>query len=241
MPGLQDPERAKRLIGNTAQLDFRLVSAELRQDQLEKVFEDGRVALSLAKDDTKPESIQKISQWARDNGKISKAVTIMLEREMVSEGGVAKLSSVTPYLVEASAKLTGDMIESANEYMDQSTLGPTRFAVSLNFNPQGTRAFGDLTKLAREPRNAPHRIAIILDENITSAPVVNEPILGGRAQITLGNSFDVEQQRKEAQDLALVLRAGALPASVKIIEERQVGPSEGEENIRAGVLSSAGE
>ena len=85
MPGLQDPERAKRLIGNTAQLDFRLVSAELRQDQLEKVFEDGRVALSLAKDDTKPESIQKISQWARDNGKISKAVTIMLEREMVSE------------------------------------------------------------------------------------------------------------------------------------------------------------
>ncbi len=239
MPGLQDPERAKQLIGNTAQLDFRLVSAELRQDQLEKVLEDGRVALSLAKDDTKPESIQKISQWARDNGKISKAVTIMLEREMVSEGGVAKLSSVTPYLVEASAKLTGDMIESANEYMDQSTLGPTRFAVSLNFNPQGTRAFGDLTKLAREPQNAPHRIAIILDENITSAPVVNEPILGGRAQITLGNSFDVEQQRKEAQDLALVLRAGALPASVKIIEERQVGPSEGEENIRAGVLSSA--
>ena len=63
--------------------------------------------------------------------------------------------------------------------------------------------------------------------------------MGGRAQITLGNSFDVEQQRKEAQDLALVLRAGALPASVKIIEERQVGPSEGEENIRAGVLSSA--
>jgi len=239
MPGLQDPERAKQLIGNTAQLDFRLVSAELRQDQLEKVIDDGRAALSIAKDDTKPESIQKISQWARENGKISKAVTIMLEREMVTEGGVAKLSSATPYLVEASAKLTGDMIESANEYMDQSTLGPARFAVSLNFNPQGTRAFGDLTKLAREPQNAPHRIAIILDENITSAPVVNEPILGGRAQITLGGTLDIEQQRKDAQDLALVLRAGALPASVKIIEERQVGPSEGEENIRAGVLSSA--
>lgn len=239
MPGLQDPERAKQLIGNTAQLDFRLVSAELRQDQLEKVMEEGRTALGLSKDDTKPESIQKISQWARDSGKISKAVTIMLEREMVSEGGVAKLSSTTPYLVEASAKLTGDMIESANEYMDQSTLGPARFAVSLNFNPQGTRAFGDLTKQAREPQNAPHRIAIILDENITSAPVVNEPILGGRAQITLGGTLDVEQQRKDAQDLALVLRAGALPASVKIIEERQVGPSEGEENIRAGVLSSA--
>lgn len=239
MPGLQDPERAKQLIGNTAQLDFRLVSSELRQDQLEKLLEEGRTALSLATDDTKPESIQKISQWARDGGKISKAVTIMLEREMVSEAGVSKLQSATPYLVEASAKLTGDMIESANETMDQGTLGPARYAVSLNFNPQGTRAFGDLTKQAREPQNAPHRIAIILDENITSAPVVNEPILGGRAQITLGNTFDGEQQRKDAQDLALVLRAGALPASVKIIEERQVGPSEGEENIKAGVLSSA--
>ena len=238
MPGLQDPARAKQLIGNTAQLDFRLVSAELRQDQLDKVVEEGRTALNLGKDDTKPETLQKISQWARDNGKISKSLTIMLDREMVTEGGVAKLVSSRAYLVDVSSKLTGDMIETAVEYADQSGLMP-QYVVSLNFNPQGTKVFGDLTKQAREPQNAPHQIAIILDENITSSPVVNEPILGGRAQITLGRSQDVEQQRKDAQDLALVLRAGALPASVKIIEERQVGPSEGEENIRAGVLSSA--
>jgi protein-export membrane protein SecD len=238
MPGLQDPARAKQLIGNTAQLDFRLVSAELRQDQLDNVVEEGRTALNLGKDDTKPETLQKISQWARDKGKISKNLTIMLDREMVTEGGVAKLVSSRAYLVEVSSKLTGDMIETAVEYADQSGLMP-QYVVSLNFNPQGTKVFGDLTKQAREPQNAPHQIAIILDENITSSPVVNEPILGGRAQITLGRSQDVEQQRKDAQDLALVLRAGALPASVKIIEERQVGPSEGEENIRAGVLSSA--
>jgi protein-export membrane protein SecD len=238
MPGLQYPARAKQLIGNTAQLDFRLVSAELRQDQLDNVVEEGRTALNLGKDDTKPETLQKISQWARDNGKISKSLTIMLDREMVTEGGVAKLVSSRAYLVDVSSKLTGDMIETAVEYADQSGLMP-QYVVSLNFNPQGTKVFGDLTKQAREPQNAPHQIAIILDENITSSPVVNEPILGGRAQITLGRSQDVEQQRKDAQDLALVLRAGALPASVKIIEERQVGPSEGEENIRAGVLSSA--
>ena len=237
MPGLQDPARAKQLIGNTAQLDFRLVSAELPQDQLDKVLEDGRTALSLAKDDTKPESIQKIAQWARDNGKISKTLTIMLDRNMVTEGGVSKLESSRAYLVESSAKLTGDMIETAIETADQSGLIP-QYVVSLSFNPQGTKVFGDLTKSAREPQNAPHQIAIILDENITSAPVVNEPILGGRAQITLGRSQDMEQQRKDAQDLALVLRAGALPASVKIVEERQVGPSEGEDNIRAGVVSS---
>lgn len=237
MPGLQDPARAKQLIGNTAQLDFRLVSAELSQDQIDKVIEDGRAALSLAKEDTKPETLQKISQWARDNSKISKTLTIMLDREMSSEGGVSKMISSRAYLVEANSKLTGDMIDTAIEYADQNGLVP-QYVVSLNFNPQGTKVFGDLTKQAREPQNAPHQIAIILDENITSAPVVNEPILGGRAQITLGRSQNLDQQRKEAQDLALVLRAGALPASVKIIEERQVGPSEGEENIRAGVLSS---
>ncbi|MEY4065008.1 MAG: protein translocase subunit SecD [Pseudomonadota bacterium] len=237
MPGLQDPARAKQLIGNTAQLDFRLVSAELPQDQLDKVIEDARAALKLEKEDTKPETLQKISQWARDGGKISKNVTIMLDRKMSSEGGVSKLVSSRAYLVEATSKLTGDMIETAMEHADQAGLVP-QYVVSLNFNPQGTKVFGDLTKQAREPQNAPHQIAIILDENITSAPVVNEPILGGRAQITLGRSQNIEQQRKDAQDLALVLRAGALPASVKIIEERQVGPSEGEENIRAGVLSS---
>ncbi len=237
MPGLQDPARAKQLIGNTAQLDFRLVSAELRTDQLENVIQDARTALNIPKDDTKPETMQKISQWLRDNGKISKTLTVMLDRKTETVGGVSKLVSAVPYLVELTSRLTGDMIESAAEHADQGSLVP-QYVVSLNFNPQGTKVFGDLTKQAREPQNAPHQIAIILDENITSSPVVNEPILGGRAQITLGRSQNMEQQQKDAQDLALVLRAGALPASVKIIEERQVGPSEGEENIRAGVLSS---
>jgi len=237
MPGLQDPARAKQLIGNTAQLDFRLVSNELRLDQIEKVVEEGRAALSLPKEDTKPETIQKISQWARDNGKISKNVTVILKRDVGSEAGGANVGTPIPYLVEASAKLTGDMIDTAFETVDQS--GPVpQYAVSLNFNPQGSKVFGDLTKQAIEPQNAPHQIAIILDENITSAPEVKGAILGGRAQITMGRSQNIDQQRKDAQDLALVLRAGALPASVKIVEERQVGPSEGEENIKAGVVSS---
>jgi len=237
MPGLQDPARAKQLIGNTAQLDFRLVSNELRLDQIEKVVEEGRAALSLPKEDTKPETIQKISQWARDNGKNSKNVTVILKRDVGSEAGGANVGTPIPYLVEASAKLTGDMIDTAFETVDQS--GPVpQYAVSLNFNPQGSKVFGDLTKQAIEPQNAPHQIAIILDENITSAPEVKGAILGGRAQITMGRSQNIDQQRKDAQDLALVLRAGALPASVKIVEERQVGPSEGEENIKAGVVSS---
>lgn len=238
MPGLQDSTRAKQLIGNTAQLDFRLVLNEVPQEQLEGLLDEARLALTMAKDDTKPESMQKLSQWMRDNKKISAGATVMLSRTYESDGGIAKLTRTQPYLVEAQPKLTGDLIERAEAVTTSNSLVP-EYAVSLSFNPQGAKAFGDLTTTARDPKNAPHQIAIILDDNVNSAPVVNEPILNGSAQITMGRGgSDMDIKMKEAQDLALVLRAGALPAAVKIIEERQVGPSEGEENIRSGVISS---
>jgi preprotein translocase subunit SecD len=79
--------------------------------------------------------------------------------------------------------------------------------------------------------NVKKRLAIILDDNVYSAPEIRERIAGGRAQIT--GRFDM----KEASDLAIVLRAGALPAPVKIIEERTVGPSLGQDSIRQGIIS----
>lgn len=239
MPGLQEPGRAKELIGNTAQLDFRLVLNEVTSDKLEGLLQEARTALKTPVEDTKPETIEKLSQWLRDNKKISTGATIMLSRQYESDGGVAKITSAVPYLVEAQPKLTGDLIEDAQVVQTTNNIVP-EMAVSLNFKPQGGKLFGELTKTAFEPKNTPHQIAIVLDRNVQSAPQVNEPILNGRAQITMGRgrgNFDT--QLKEAQDLALVLRAGALPATVRIVEERQIGPSEGEENIRAGVLSSA--
>ena len=238
MPGIQDSTRAKQLIGNTALLDFRMVLNEVPQEGLNPLLDEARKALNIPVDDTKPESIQKLSAWLRDNKKISAAATILLQRNYEVDGGVSKVKSTVPYLVEAQSRLTGDLIDGAEAVTTNQSLIPD-YAVSMRFNPQGAKIFGDLTTAARDPKNVPHQIAIVLDDNINSAPVVNEPILNGSAQITLGSrNADMDVKMKEAQDLALVLRAGALPASVKIVEERQVGPSEGEENIRAGVISS---
>lgn len=239
MPGLQDTKRAKELIGNTAQLDFRMVLNEVPQDRLEGLLQEGRKALTLPAEDNTPETISKISQWLRDNKKISTAATIMLNRTVDVQNGAARVSRTLPYLVEAQSKLTGDLIENAMVTQGAGASAVPDLQVSMAFKPQGAKIFGELTTAAVDAKNAPHQIAIVLDQNVQSAPTVNSPILNGNAVITLGRgTFDYNARFKEAQDLALVLRAGALPATVRIVEERQVGPSEGEENIRAGVVSS---
>jgi preprotein translocase subunit SecD len=238
MPGMQDAARAKQLIGNTAKLDFRMVLNEVPQEQLEVLLKEARTALNIPELENSPQEIQKLSQWLREKNKISANSTIVLQRVTQTEAGVSKVTNTIPYLVDAQAKLTGEMIETAEALQSQGNFLPEP-VVSLKFNPQGTKLFGDLTTAAYQPANTPHQVAIILDDNVTSAPVVNGPILGGDAQITMGRGgVDQNSRMKEAQDLALVLRAGALPASVKVIEERQVGPSEGESNIRKGVMSS---
>jgi preprotein translocase subunit SecD len=98
----------------------------------------------------------------------------------------------------------------------------------VEFNAAGTKTFGDLTDA-----NVGRRLAIILDGNVHSAPVIRERIPSGHAQISGGFTSE------EATDLAIVLRAGALPAPVQILEERTVGPSLGADSIRQGLLSIA--
>jgi preprotein translocase subunit SecD len=98
--------------------------------------------------------------------------------------------------------------------------------VALEFDDIGGKLFEQITG-----SNVKKRLAIILDDNVYSAPVIQERIPGGRAQIT--GRFDT----KEASDLAIVLRAGALPAPVKVIEQRTVGPSLGQDSIHQGIIS----
>lgn len=240
MPGLTDADRARELIGNTARLDFRLVKGQFDVTQLNALLDEARTALEKTTDDVSVPTIAELSAWLRENDKIPAETTVLLQREYKTEKGITELSNSTPYLVDESPKLTGDFIETADAGMSQGRLIPT-YVVNLSFNPQGAKIFGDLTTEAYKPENAPNQIAIVLDGNINSAPSVNNgPILTGRAEITMGSAgFDMAASQREAQDLALVLRAGALPAKVNIIEDRQVGPSEGAANIRAGVLSAA--
>lgn len=128
-----------------------------------------------------------------------------------------------PYLVKKRVLLTGDMLTDAQVRYDQDYNEPY---VAINFNSLGGRIFFDVTS-----QNVKKRLAIILDDNVVSAPVIQEKIAGGRAQVT--GRFTTE----EAKILAISLRAGALPAPIKYLEERSVGPSLGKDSVEAGINS----
>jgi preprotein translocase subunit SecD len=140
------------------------------------------------------------------------------EREPLS----GKMQRV-PYTMEKKVLMTGDVVADARLRPSSDLEGPY---VELVLNDRGARLFEKITG-----DNVGRRLAIILDNTVYSAPVIREKIGGGRASIT-GN-FDI----KEARDLAIVLRAGALPAPVTIAEERTVGPSLGKDSIRRGMMS----
>lgn len=129
----------------------------------------------------------------------------------------------TPYLLKSKAALTGDALENATVKISDRFGEPY---VGLKFNSQGARDFERITG-----ENVKRRLAIVLDGVVHSAPVIQEKIAGGEAQIT--GTFTMD----EARDLAIVLRAGALPAPVKILEQRTVGPSLGQDSIEKGFLS----
>jgi SecD/SecF fusion protein len=125
-------------------------------------------------------------------------------------------------LVRTDAELTGDMLVDATTEFSQQGFGQPY--VSLELNSKGADIFADVTG-----RNVGRRLAVVLDGEVQTAPVIREKIPSGRAQIT-GN-FSVQ----EAKDIALVLRAGALPAPVHIIEERSVGPALGKDSVEKGI------
>ncbi len=141
---------------------------------------------------------------------------------MVGRDGQDSVSQALIAL-EKDAVLTGEDVVDARPGFDQSN----QAYVLLNFNNRGATAFDRLTG-----ENVGKRMAIVLDKKVYSAPTINERISGGRASIT--GSFTTD----EAQDLALVLRAGSLPAPVNILEERTVGPSLGQESIDSGVQAA---
>ncbi len=190
LPGVQDPDRAKALIGRTALLEFKLLDEQTTVEQAQA----GKL----------PETSEILYQLRTD--KETKA-----ERKI-------------PYVVQKRALLTGAELTRAEVQADPNSTG--NWQVAIEFNATGTRLFGEATE-----QNVGRHLAIVLDGNLKSAPRINERIPGGRAVIT--GQFTVD----EARDLAIVLRAGALPAPVTILEERRVGPSLGADSIRRGIIA----
>jgi len=163
-----------------------------------------------------------------DEGDIEKALKgnipegdILLYQRVVDPktGGVKK----APFLLREKTLMTGEVLKDARVALDSQFHEPY---IAMEFDDIGAKLFEQITGA-----NVKKRLAIILDDNVYSAPVIQEKIAGGRAQITGRFTTD------EANELAIVLRAGALPAPVKIIEERTVGPSLGQDSIRMGIMS----
>lgn len=141
----------------------------------------------------------------------------------VKEDPTTRRIHKTPYLLKKRTLLTGANLTDARVQIDSQYNEPY---VSIDFDKKGGRDFARITG-----ENVKKRLAIVLDKKVYSAPVIQEKISGGKARVT-GN-FTTE----EARDLAIALRAGALPAPVNILEERTVGPSLGTDSIRKGLIS----
>ena len=128
------------------------------------------------------------------------------------------------YVVQKRVMVSGDSLTDAKATLDPNSGGPV---VSFRFDSVGARKFGQATK-----ENVGKRFAIVLDNEVISAPVIREPITGGSGIIS--GRFTTQ----EVNDLALLLRAGALPAPLKVLEERTVGPGLGQDSIEAGTTAS---
>ena len=188
LPGVEDPERVKKLLGSTAKMTFHLLCLNANVE----------------------DAVQ---------GRIPPGCNLLdADRSNTGHGDPER------YLVKKRVSVSGDRLVDAQPGFSHQSAEPI---VTFRFDPLGGKKFGDVTKL-----NVGKPFAIVLDGKVISAPVIREPILGGSGQIS--GSFSV----KDAQDLALMLRAGALPAPLTILEERTVGPGLGADSIAAGKIAS---
>ena len=181
LPGIEDPNRIKQLLGQTARMTFRLVA------------EDVNPTVS-----TPPAGVDFLPDESIPGSKIA---------------------------VRRRVEVDGANLTDARAGQNPQT---GEWVVNFTFDSVGTRRFADVSRT-----NVGHRFAIVLDDKVISAPVIREPITGGRGQIS--GHFDA----KSATDLSVLLRAGALPAPLTVVEERSVGPELGADAIRAGAIALA--
>ena len=212
LPGETDPERAKSIIGKTALLEFKVLAEG-----------KGVEAVLGGEDPCRLRDPERSQALRRVNERAGAGLEVLCGIESEPLSGRSRSAA---YLLEKKTLMTGEVIADARPRPDTNV--PGNYLVELDFNARGAQLFEDITG-----RNVGRRMAIVLDNTVYSAPRIQERIGGGRAVIT-GN-FEI----REARDLTIVLRAGALPAPVTIAEERTVGPSLGRDSIHQGLLSFA--
>ena len=226
LPGVKEIDRAKDLIGRTAKLEFKMVDDKsMSPEQLTNLISEieKKNNLSYKEGQKFSEYVRKLNELAKD--KIPATDEIAFARPKINSDQEGRI----PYLLFSKTEVTGDDLQDANVQIDQENRRPY---VGFSLNPRGASLFDKLTG-----DNVGHRLAIVLDNIVHSAPVIQTRIGGGHGQITLGQG-DGDALMKEAQDLAIILRAGALPAQLDFLEQRVVGPSLGQDSIHKGALAS---
>ena len=213
LPGMEDPEAALDLIGRTAVLQFRQVLGESPRVPAKPV---------RANYDSGEQFKTAEERWTAAKNEVDLYIKQMEEAVKSNpDMAVARSENGSAYLLGKQYVGGGDLTKAETNF-DQFG----KAAVSLKFNTEGAKLFDEATAA-----NIGRQIAIVLDGVVISAPVVQQRISGGEAQIT--GSFSTA----EANRLAIMLRAGALPVSVEVLENRSVGPSLGADSIHDGIKS----
>ena len=232
LPGFKDPERAKKLLGGTAQLELKMV------DEDDKSLADSKdlpPELHLGSDGSQPYLCSTDRQALEKflTGKAPAGDEYGFEKvEKLPPDAKAAPCNVPYYktlTLKSKVELTGDEMTDARVQIDSSAPGMQRPVVGFTLDREGAQKMADLSG-----GNIGKRMAIILDGIIESAPSFQGKIPDGSGQITLGGLKNPQEVYQDASDLALVLKAGALPAPVRILEERTVGASLGPELIHKG-------
>jgi len=257
LPGFKDPEKAKELLGRTAQLEFKITDDE------SAVLDPVRTELQACPNG--PEGIQlplpQTGCWMVEGVELPSGVQrqvtyLAASRRQDIEAAIDKtlkprigrdqeigIGEVTvgqgpikdryyrTYLLRAKTELTGDYISDARASVDNSK-GVGEPVVVFTMSPEGGRLMEKLTS-----ENLHRRMATVLDSVVETAPYIQSKI-STNGQITLGSGRNYQERFEEANEIALVLKAGALPAPVTIFEERTVGATLGPELIRSGTVAA---
>ncbi len=232
LPGYENPEEAKSLIGRTAQLEFQMCDDDT--DFLTKLT-DLPTGVELVKSAYgRPDNTAGQDIFLQFPARQLEAVRTYLANKVPAEHAIKfgtatgeKGGPMRTYTVFKKVDLTGDDLVDARVSM--GSMDNPRPSVVISFSPTGARVFEDLSG-----NNIGRRLAIVLEDRVDSAPVFQQRISGG-ASITMGGARTREEMLRDANQLSLVLKSGALPAPVTFREERSVGPSLGADSVRNGM------
>jgi preprotein translocase subunit SecD len=259
LPGFKDPQKAKDLLGRTAQLEFRICDDEnAALDALRSqlpLCPSGRDGMHLPLPEGGCWTVENVELpnggsrentivAANDRTQIDKVIAEKVKplidpaKDAVGVGetflgeGAFRKGFYRTYLMRAKVELTGDYIANASASFDQAAIGGGKPIVTFSMSAEGARLMEKLTS-----ENTKRRMATVLDDKVETAPYIQSTI-SSNGQITLGGGKSFQEMNDEANEIALVLKAGALPAPVTIYEERTVGATLGPELVKKGTLAA---